>query len=68
MLIIDAPVPESCTSCWIFKNMGCRIANASGWLTDRRDENCPIVTEDELVKVIKEETKRLFINLERSNT
>ncbi len=61
MIVIDKPTPTDCTSCWILKNMGCRIANASGWLNDRRAENCPIVTEEELVKTIKKATSDLFV-------
>lgn len=61
MILIDKPTPTDCASCWIRKNMGCRIANASGWLNDRRDENCPIVTEEELVKKIKEAANDLFV-------
>ena len=42
MVRIDIDMPHDCASCWIRLNMGCKIANASGWLNSRRDENCPL--------------------------
>ena len=42
MVQIDIEMPTDCYSCWIRKNMGCRIANESGWLNNKRDENCPL--------------------------
>lgn len=42
MVWIDMPIPTNCYDCWIRQNMGCRIANESGWLNNRRDEKCPI--------------------------
>lgn len=42
MVTIDIEMPKSCFDCWILKNMGCRIANNSGWLNNRRDKKCPL--------------------------
>lgn len=42
MIQIDAEMPNNCYDCWIRQNMGCRIANASGWLNNRRDDDCPL--------------------------
>lgn len=42
MVMIDISMPTDCVSCWIRQNMGCKIANNSGWLNNKRDENCPL--------------------------
>ena len=42
MVTIDIEMPTDCASCWIRLNIGCRIANESGWLNNRRDEQCPL--------------------------
>ena len=39
-------MPKSCADCTILKNMGCRIANESGWLTNRRDERCFLKSDE----------------------
>ena len=49
MIQIDIDMPTDCASCWIRQNMGCKIANASGWLNNRRDDECPL-KEQEAVK------------------
>lgn len=46
MIYIDAQMPTNCYDCWIRQNMGCRIANDSGWLNDRRADNCPIQAQE----------------------
>ena len=43
MIQIDMEMPKSCYGCWIRLAMGCQIANASGWLNDRRDKICPLI-------------------------
>lgn len=43
MIQINMPMPSNCYDCWIRQNMGCRIANDSGWFNDRRDDNCPLI-------------------------
>ena len=40
MITIDMKMPTDCNSCLIRKIMGCKIANESGWLNNRRDERC----------------------------
>ena len=40
MITIDMKMPTDCSSCLIRKIMGCKIANESGWLNNRRDERC----------------------------
>ena len=40
MIMIDMKMPTDCNSCLIRKIMGCKIANESGWLNNRRDERC----------------------------
>ena len=40
MITIDMKMPNDCNSCLIRKIMGCKIANESGWLNNRRDERC----------------------------
>ena len=40
MITIDMKMPTDCNSCLIRKIMGCKIANESGWLSNRRDERC----------------------------
>lgn len=42
MIQIDIDMPTDCFSCWIRQNMGCKIANESGWLINRRDDKCPL--------------------------
>ena len=42
MIQIDIDMPTDCVSCWIRQNMGCKIANESGWLNNRRDDKCPL--------------------------
>ena len=42
MVQIDIQMPSDCYSCWVRKNMGCKIANDSGWLNNKRDDNCPL--------------------------
>ena len=46
MIYIDVQMPANCYDCWIRQNMGCRIANDSGWLNDRRDNNCPLKAQE----------------------
>lgn len=46
MIYIDAQMPTNCYNCWIRKNMGCSIADDSGWPIDRRADNCPIQTQE----------------------
>ena len=50
MIQIDIDMPTDCASCWIRQNMGCKIANESGWLNNRRDDRC-LLKEQEPVKV-----------------
>ena len=54
MIYIDVQMPTNCYDCWIRQNMGCRIANDSGWLNDRRADNCPIQAQEAKPPVIKE--------------
>lgn len=46
MVQIDIQMPSDCYSCWVRKNMGCKIANDSGWLNNKRDDNCPLKEQD----------------------
>lgn len=46
MIQIDMEMPSNCYDCWIRQNTGCRIANDSGWLNDRRDDNCPLKAQE----------------------
>lgn len=46
MVRIDIDMPHDCYTCWIRQNMGCKIANASGWLNSRRDEDCPLLDDN----------------------
>ena len=41
MITLNIEMPTNCYSCWVRKNLGCKIANESGWRMDKRDENCP---------------------------
>lgn len=55
MICIDKQMPTNCYDCWIRQNMGCRFANDSGWLNDRRDENCPLQElKKDVIDAIKE--------------
>lgn len=49
MVMIDIDMPTDCSSCWVRQNMGCKIANESGWLNNKRDDRCPL-KEQEAVK------------------
>ena len=42
MIQIDMEMPKNCYECRIRLVMGCQIANASGWLNNRRDKMCPL--------------------------
>lgn len=42
MIRIDIDMPNDCASCWIRQNIGCKIANESGWLNNKRDDKCPL--------------------------
>lgn len=57
MVKIDIDMPKSCIDCTIRKIMGCRIANESGWLSNRRDERC-LLKSDEPRMMTLEEIKR----------
>lgn len=46
MVKIDIDMPHDCATCWVRKNLGCKIANASGWLNSRRDEGCPLIDDN----------------------
>ena len=46
MIQIDIDMPTDCASCWIRQNMGCKIANASGWLNNKRDDKCPLKEQE----------------------
>lgn len=46
MVQIDIQMPSDCYSCWVRKNMGCKIANDSGWLNNKRDDNCPLKEQE----------------------
>lgn len=46
MIQIDMQMPTNCYDCWIRQNMGCRIADGSGWLNDRRDDDCPLKAQE----------------------
>lgn len=46
MVQIDIQMPSDCYSCWVRKNMGCKIANNSGWLNNKRDDNCPLKEQE----------------------
>ena len=50
MIQIDIDMPTDCVSCWIRQNMGCKIANESGWLNNRRDDKCPLKEQKEVVR------------------
>lgn len=52
MICIDKQMPTNCYDCWIRQNMGCRIANDSGWLNDRRDDKCPLKTQDPMDSIV----------------
>ena len=54
MIQIDMPMPINCYDCWIRQNMGCRIANDSGWINDRRDDNCPLHAQEPRVMTLEE--------------
>ena len=43
MIQINMEMPKNCCGCWIRLAMGCQIANASGWLNNRRDKMCPLI-------------------------
>ena len=56
MIQIDIDMPTDCASCWIRQNMGCKIANKSGWLNNRRDDNCPLKEQEPLEpKIVEKE-------------
>lgn len=46
MIQIDIDMPTDCASCWIRQNMGCKIANESGWLNNRWDDKCPLKEQE----------------------
>ena len=50
MVQIDIQMPSDCYSCWVRKNIGCKIANNSGWLNNKRDDNCPLKEQPEIVR------------------
>ena len=50
MIQIDIDMPTDCASCWIRQNMGCKIANESGWLNNRRDDKCPLKEQETLIE------------------
>ena len=47
MVQINIDMPSDCFSCWIRQNMGCKIANASGWLSNKRDSQCPLKEKED---------------------
>lgn len=53
MVQIDIQMPSDCYSCWVRKNMGCKIANESGWLNNKRDDNCPLKKHEAKNPVIR---------------
>lgn len=53
MIYIDVQMPTNCYDCWIRQNMGCRIANDSGWLNDRRDDKCPLKAQEPVAPVLQ---------------
>jgi hypothetical protein len=54
MIYIDAQMPTNCYDCWIRQNMGCSIADDSGWPIDRRADNCPIQAQEPHVMTLEE--------------
>lgn len=38
--------PNNCYECEIRRTIGCYIGNANGWLTTKKDDNCPVIDED----------------------
>jgi hypothetical protein len=50
---INIEMPTDCASCWIRHNMGCRIANESGWLNNARDERCPLQPSSQPIRCEK---------------
>lgn len=54
MVKIDIDMPKSCSDCTIRKIMGCRIANESGWLSNRRDERCLLKSDEPRVMTLDE--------------
>lgn len=73
MIYIDVQMPKNCYDCWIRQNMGCRIANDSGWLNDRRDDKCPLKTQEPRVMTLDEvresieHDKRISVYLQQKN-
>jgi hypothetical protein len=43
LIMMNLEMPTDCYSCMVRKLFGCKIANASGWLNNRRDEGCPLI-------------------------
>ena len=46
MIMINLEMPTDCYSCKVRKLLGCRIANESGWLNNRRDDKCPLKEQE----------------------
>jgi len=53
MVQIDIQMPSDCYSCWVRKNIGCKIANDSGWLNNKRDDNCPLKEQEAKSPVVR---------------
>ena len=56
MVQIDIDMPTDCASCWIRQNMGCKIANASGWLNNKRDDKCPLKEQEAVEPVLEQDS------------
>ena len=67
MVKIDIDMPKSCADCTIRKNIGCRIANESGWLNNRRDERCFLKSDDPQVLTLREATEYADVGYEVSD-
>ena len=61
MVQIDIQMPSDCYSCWVRKNIGCKIANDSGWLNNKRDDNCPLKEQEAVEPTFRQGEDGVFV-------
>lgn len=50
VIITNMDMPKSCYDCWLKRS--CKNAHVNGWLCNRRDDDCPLKSTDEMIAEI----------------
>ena len=51
VIITNMDMPKSCYDCWLKRS--CKNAHVNGWLCNRRDDDCPLKSTDEMITQIE---------------